>query len=310
MSQEDLITNILSENDDNLIDDSKINLNLEICDEYNHDEEHEICDWSFNDIELHNNEKEEKDDNDENYENYENDENEEEINLIDLVARKDIRNHDNLSQEDSDSSNEDDSYDSDELNNDYTDPRLLNKISSRELNSDIALFESLVKNQNETRIIILRRVLYSYLKKYIIKSLNVKPVLTKRFIDKVVEMGEVLDLENKIGAIMGDILLNTKNLNGLLITKYSNVIGAFLSTYTSQDNFLKQLLLIINCHQNLIDDQKIIDIFIACVTNRLVSRTMLKNWSQQLTEDNAEKLASELSIDILFIQMVDSILNN
>jgi hypothetical protein len=304
MSQEDLITNILSENGDNLIDDSKINLNLEICDEYNHDEEHEICDWSFNDIELHNNEKEEKDENDEN------DENEEEINLTELVARKDIRNHDNLSQEDSDSSNEDDSSDSDELNNDYTDPRLLNKISSRELNSDIALFESLVKNQNETRIIMLRRVLYSYLKKYILKSLNVKPVLTKRFIDKVVEMGEVLDLENKLGAIIGDILLNTKNLNGLLITKYSNVIGAFLSTYTSQDNFLKQLLLIINGHQNLIDDQKIIDIFIACVTNRLVSRTMLKNWSQQLTEDNAEKLASELSIDILFIQMVDSILNN
>jgi hypothetical protein len=119
-----------------------------------------------------------------------------------------------------------------------------------------------------------------------------------------------LDLENMLGAIIGEILLDNKNLDGLLITKYSNILGAFLTTHNSQDIFLNQLMKIIYNNQNLIEDDKIIELFIACITNRLISRSMLKNWSHKLSEDNAEKLAADLKIDIVFIQMVDSIINN
>ena len=37
---------------------------------------------------------------------------------------------------------------------------------------------------------------------------------------------------------------------------------------------------------------------------------MLKNWSQKLNDDNSDKLAKELNIDVMFIKMVDLILNN
>ncbi len=305
-NEDDLINTILLDTQENKDNGKQHNLNLEICDEYNHDEANETYDWNFNDISLHNNLNE----------------NEEEISLDDLVASDDIKiktnynvfphntNQDVWSNEGESSNSDSESEESDNESIYNVNPKLINKISSKELNSDLEMFQSLVKNQNETRINMLKRVLYSYLKQYILKPLDIKPVLTKRFIDKVVEMSEVLDLENMLGAIIGDILLNTKSLNALLITKYSNIIGAFLSTYNSQDNFLNQLLIIINNNQNLIDDEKIIEIFIACVTNRLVSRSMLKNWSQKITEDNAEKLAYELNIDIMFIKMVDSILNN
>ncbi len=342
----DLINNILladgknqeeTENHEFLEDTQlSLNVNLEINDEYNHDETNETCDWSFNDIEikppsfiLNNNEKNNEKNNDN-----DNDDLHEEVNLNDLYHCEQLkiknnivrfpRNHsmsssDNedkysneadFSDSDSDSDSDPDS-DNDSINGENNiNLKLLNKVTSYELNNDLKLLQNLVKNQNEIRINVLRRVLYSYFKQYIVKPINSKPVLTKKLIDKVVEMGEVLDLENMLGAIIAEILLNNKKLDGLLISKYSHIIGAFLSTYTSQDNFLNQLMIIINNNPNLIDDEKITELFVSCITNRLISRSMLKNWSQKLNEDNAEKLASELNIDVLFVQMVDSIINN
>ncbi len=333
--EEDLINTILSENiDTNNVEKIEgteieetnvtLNLNLEINDQYNHDDTFEICDWSFNDIEIKppsfiQNDNDDNDDNDSH----------EEVNLNDLYHYDELkiknnmvpypRNYSISSSDNEDkysNSNEtedsdlDSESDNDSMNGEHINPKLVNKITSKELNNDLELLQILVKNQNEIRVNVLRRVLYSYFKQYIVKPINSKPVLTKRLIDNVVEMGEILDLENMLGAIIGEILLDNKSLDSMLITKYSNILGAFLTTHTSQDIFLNQLMKIIYNNQNLIEDDKIIELFVSCVTNRLISRSMLKNWSHKLNEDNAEKLAADLNIDIVFIQMVDSIINN
>lgn len=324
LNEGDLINNILTDSEI-----PQLNINLEINDNSSQDKVNEQYDWSFNDIELNPSSFTRNTINAPVINEYDNDSHEE-VNINDLYNYDEIkiidndcyfpRNCFNSSDDDSNcaeySETDDETDSTSESDNESmsgsisTNYRLVNKITTNELNRDVSLFQNLVKNQTQTRISMLHRVLYSYFKQYIFKLVNTKPVLTKKLIDKIIEMGEILDLENKLGVVIAEILLDNKDLNGRLINKYSNILAPFITTHTSQENFLNSLLVIINNNHSLIKDYIIIDIFVSCITNRLIPKSVLKSWSKKLNEDNAQILAEELNIDVLLVNMVDSILNN
>jgi hypothetical protein len=158
-----------------------------------------------------------------------------------------------------------------------------------ELKEDYMMFVDLVKNQNDVRIMMLKRVLKSYIKKDKTVHNNLSPTL----IFGINKMSDAIDLENMVGAILADILFDDKMIKDNQIKTHRHLILPFVSNSTAQDNFLNQIVLILSKYDNLVEPDNILEIF-TYIKNHLVNKFVLINWYNSLNEPSDDNHLSHL----------------
>jgi hypothetical protein len=174
------------------------------------------------------------------------------------------------------------------LNDDDMNPNHSLEIKN-ELKEDYMMFVDLVKQQNNIRVMMLKRVLKSYIKKGKTDHNNLSPTL----IFGINKISDVLDLENMVGAILADILFDDKMIKDNQIKAHRHLILPFVSNSTAQDNFLNQIVLILSKYDNLVEPDNILEIF-TYIKNHLVNKFVLINWYNSLNEPSDDNHLSHL----------------
>ncbi len=161
------------------------------------------------------------------------------------------------------------------INDEYMDPNYINEVKV-ELKDDYDMFSKLVEEQMKIREIMFRRVLLTYIKPYLSLSENIR--MNPAIILGIVNMADKLDLENMTGAIIADILFNELILEEHQIKKYKGLILPFLGSLSSQENFLNQILIILNNNKKLINCESMNHIFSNILKYNLVNNFSMINW--------------------------------
>jgi hypothetical protein len=174
------------------------------------------------------------------------------------------------------------------LNDDDMNPNHSLEIKN-ELKEDYMMFVDLVKQQNNIRVMMLKRVLKSYIKKEKTVHNNLSPTL----IFGINKISDVVDLENMVGAILADILFDNKMIKDNQIKAHRHLILPFVSNSTAQDNFLNQIVLILFKYDNLVEPDNILEIF-TYIKNHLVNKFVLINWYNSLNEPSDDNHLSQL----------------
>ena len=169
------------------------------------------------------------------------------------------------------------------LNDDDMNPNHMYDMK-KDLREDYLMFVELVKTQNDVRTMILKRVIKTYINK---SSNRVPPSL----IFGINKMADVLDLENMVGAILADILYDEAMIEQ--IKRYHGIILPFISNSTSQENFLNQIVLILHKHNDLVEPDKIEELF-GYIKDHLVNKYVFTNWYNSLMEPSDDTELSHL----------------
>ncbi len=169
------------------------------------------------------------------------------------------------------------------LNDDDMNPNHMSDMK-KDLREDYLMFVQLVKTQNDVRTMMLKRVIKTYINK---SSNRVPPTL----IFGINKMADVLDLENMVGAILADILFDEDMIEQ--IKRYRGIILPFVSNSTSQENFLNQIVLILNKHNDLVEPDKIEELF-GYIKHHLVNKYVFTNWYNSLMEPSDDTELSHL----------------
>jgi len=161
------------------------------------------------------------------------------------------------------------------INDVYMDPNYINGVKL-ELKDDYDMFNKLLEEQMKMRVIMFRRVLLTYVKPYLSLSENIR--MNPAIILGIVNIADKIDLENMTGAIISDILFNELILEEHQIKKYKNLIFPFLGSLSAQENFLNQILVILNDNKKTINCESMIHIFSNILKYNMVSTFSMINW--------------------------------
>lgn len=153
-------------------------------------------------------------------------------------------------------------------------PDFIHKIK-KYLKEDHKMFENIINEQNNIRLNVLRRVIStSYVNHFI--SNNHK--IHYSIVSLINDMAELMDLESMIAALIADIIFDDNILISHQIKRHKYLLTPFLVSTLAQENFLTQILIILQKHQTLIEQDIIIHIFTEILHNKLVTNFTIINW--------------------------------
>jgi hypothetical protein len=153
-------------------------------------------------------------------------------------------------------------------------PDFIKKIK-KDLKEDHKMFENIINEQNNIRLSVLKRVIStSYVNHFI--SDNHK--IHNSIVSLINDMAELMDLESMIAALIADIIFDENILISHQIKRHKYLLIPFLVSTLAQENFLTQILIILQKHQTLIEQDTIIEIFTEILNNKLVSNFTIINW--------------------------------
>jgi hypothetical protein len=153
-------------------------------------------------------------------------------------------------------------------------PDFIKKIK-QDLKEDHKMFENIINEQNKIRLNILRRVIAtSYVNHFILDNHKIH----NSIVSLINDMAELMDLESMIAALIADIIFDNNILISHQIKRHKYLLTPFLVSTLSQENFLTQILIILQKHQTLIEQEIIIQIFTEILNHKLVSNFTIINW--------------------------------
>jgi len=177
---------------------------------------------------------------------------------------------------------------------------------SLEPEKDIEMFEDLVREQNNIRILLFKRHLEKTIRMY-----NYK--LDENIIENIKSISSILNLEEYTSSIIFNILINDKILENNQIQKYRHLILAFYPIQKSknndcQENILDNVLILLNKHKDLIDPDSINLIFKELISNELVSINTFHLWRHELDSSSSNNLDIDSNIRLSVCYFTEGIL--
>ena len=153
-------------------------------------------------------------------------------------------------------------------------PDFIKKIK-KDLKEDHKMFENIINEQNNIRLSILKRVISTSYVNHFISDNN---KIHNSIVSLINDMAELMDLESMIASLIADIIFDDNILISHQIKRHKYLLTPFLVSTLAQENFLTQILIILQKHQTLIEQDTIIQIFTEILNNKLVANFSIINW--------------------------------
>lgn len=166
--------------------------------------------------------------------------------------------------------------------------------------TDLEIMKEMVQRQIDVR--------KKYLKKSVLKIISFyknkfRPKISTEHYHYLNKVGEILELETMIGAILAEVIFDENILIDQQILNYKDIFEPFLADSQSQENFLTQYLVLIDKYPNLISE--ISEIIELTHIYDLVEEYVISGWHSELNDiEDPKKLTIYYDIDIKLIEVV------